>query len=102
MDGGVFPRWSKTARELLFLNNGKIFFAPFTIVGDSFRADKPQVWTPMAVRGLGTLYPYDIHPDGKRLAAIATGDQNTATADKVVFVFNFYEYLQSTVPSGKR
>jgi eukaryotic-like serine/threonine-protein kinase len=102
MEGGVFPRWSKAAKELLFYYSGKIFFAPFTVVGDSFRADKPQAWTPMVVRGLGTQYAYDIHPDGKRLAAIATGDQNAATADKVVFVFNFYDYLQSTVPSGKR
>jgi len=102
MEGGLFPRWSKTANELLFFNSGKVFFAPFTVVGDSFRADKPQVWSPTALRGLGTQYAYDIHPDGKRLAAIAAGDQNAATADKVVFVFNFYDYLKSTVPAGKR
>jgi hypothetical protein len=102
MDNGLFPRWSKSGSELLFYSGGKIFFAPFTVVGDSFRADKSQVWSSTALRGLGTQYAYDIHPDSKRLAAIATGDQNAATADKVVFVFNFYEYLPSTVPSGRR
>jgi serine/threonine-protein kinase len=100
--GGAFPRWSKTANELLFIDNGRIFFSPFTVAGDSFRADKAAVWAPGVVRGLGTQSPFDLHPDGKRLAAIATGDQNAATADKVVFVFNFYDYLKSTVPAGKR
>jgi hypothetical protein len=100
--GGAFPRWSKTANELLFIDNGRVFFSPFTVAGDSFRADKAAVWAPAAIRGLGTQSPYDLHPDGKRLAAIATGDQNAATADKVVFVFNFYDYLKSTVPAGKR
>jgi dipeptidyl aminopeptidase/acylaminoacyl peptidase len=101
-DGGVFPRWSKAANELVFFNNSKIYFAPFTVAGDSFRADKPQVWTPTVVRGLGTQYAYDIHPDGKRLAAIANVEQSNATIDKVVFVFNFFDYLKTTVPAGKR
>ena len=56
----------------------------------------------MALRFLGLSYPYDIHPDGKRLAAVAAGDANAAQADKLVFVFNFYDYLKSTVPAGKR
>jgi hypothetical protein len=100
--GGLFPRWSKTANELLFMDNGRISFSPFIAAGESFRADKPEVWTPTALRGLGTSWPYDIHPDGRRLAAIATGEQNAAMADKVVFVFHFYDYLKSTVPAGKR
>ena len=82
--------------------NGKIYVAPFTVAGDSFRADKPQVWTSTVVRPLGTQYPYDIHPDGKRLAAIANVEQSNATIDKVVFVFNFFDYLKTTVPAGKR
>jgi dipeptidyl aminopeptidase/acylaminoacyl peptidase len=102
MEGGGFPRWSKTANELLYFNNGKIEVARFSVVGDSFRADRPEEWTPMALRFLGLSYPYDIHPDGKRLAAVAAGDANAAQADKLVFVFNFYDYLKSTVPAGKR
>jgi len=29
-------------------------------------------------------------------------DQANAALDKLVFVFNFYEYLTSTMPGGKR
>ena len=95
--GGLSPHWSKTANELLFLSGGKMTFAPFTVVGDSFRADKPQTWTPAALQRSRSEYPYDVHPDGKRVAAIANIDAKATAADKVVFVFNVADYLQSTV-----
>ena len=43
---GFYPRWSGAAHELLFLSpsESKVMFAPFEVVGDSFRADKPQLW----------------------------------------------------------
>jgi serine/threonine-protein kinase len=75
-DGGGFPLWSRTAHELLFTSaGGKIVFAPYTVVGDSFRADKPQSWTSTTLVGLGNAMPYAIHPDGKRLALIAQSDR---------------------------
>ena len=45
---------------------------------------------------------YDIHPDGKRIASTANPDQTSASSDRLVFVFNFFDYLKSTVPPGKR
>ena len=42
-DSGVWPRWSRTAPELLFVSGDKVMFAPFAVVGDSFRADSPPV-----------------------------------------------------------
>jgi Tol biopolymer transport system component len=101
-DGGSFPLWSRTAHELLFTDaGGKIVFAPYTVVGDSFRADKAQLWTSTRLVGLGTAYPYAIHPDGRRLALMAQSDQAGATDDKVVFAFNFVEYLKKTVPQSR-
>jgi len=99
--GGLFPRWSPTAHELLFVSGSQVLFAPYTVVGDSFQADKPQVWTPTGAVNLGLPYPYDIHPDGKRLALAAAVDQTGVVQDKVVFVFNFVEYLKKTVPGKK-
>ena len=98
--GGSFPRWSPTAHELLFIGSGgKVLFAPYTVVGDSFRADKPQVWTPTSAVGLGTAYPYDIHQDGKRIALAAAVDRTDVLRDKLVFMSNFVEYLKKTVGS---
>jgi len=98
---GLFPHWSPTAHELLFLSQGQVMTAPYSVVGDSFRVDKPQVWSPTHYIGLGTNNPYDIHPDGKRLAIIAAQDQGAVARDKVVFVSNFFDYLNKIAPAKK-
>ncbi len=47
-EGGRLPLWSPTAHQLLFVMNSqnKVMFAPYDVVGDSFRAEKPQMWSP--------------------------------------------------------
>jgi len=100
-DGGSFPHWSATTPELLFVSQGKVMVARYAVAGDSFGADMPQVWSPTSVRSLGPNYPYDLHPDGKRLAIAAAPDQNSVVQDKVVFVFNFAEYLRRIAPGSK-
>jgi serine/threonine-protein kinase len=103
-DGGGFPRWSRTKNELLFVTLTapfQILAAPYSVVGDSFRADKPIVWTPTPIAQLGTNNSYDLHPDGKRLAAMAAADPGAAGRDTVVFIFNFFEYLRGAAPAKK-
>ena len=101
-EGGSHPRWSPTARELLFVNQGKVMFAPYSVVGDSFRAEKPKLWSPTGFVGIGGQSPFDIHPDGKRLAIIAGADDSAGVArDKVVFFFNFGDYLKKIAPVTK-
>ena len=99
--GGSYPKWSATARELLFLSGQKMMFAPYEVVGDSFRVGKPQIWSPTSIRGLGLKSPYDLHPDGKRLATQAAQEQGIVGQDKVVFVFNFFDELRRMVPLKK-
>lgn len=108
-EGGFLPRWSTTTHELLFLSNqDKVMFAPYAVVGDSFRADRPQVWSPTVIRGarVGARFTngsnsnsgYDLHPDGKRLAVVAAQKQSNGIQDKVVFVSNFFDYLRTIAP----
>ena len=76
-------------------------FAPYTVVGDSFRADAPRVWSPAAIRGITPAnHVYALHPDGTRAAALAAGAQG-GDQDKVVFLLNFPEYLR-TITAGKK
>jgi Tol biopolymer transport system component len=96
-----FPRWSAASRELLFVKSPNVMVAPYDVVGDSFRADKPRLWSPASIRGVGVPYPYDIHPDGKRLAVVGSRDEDTAAHDTVVFVFNFFDYLHKIAPGTK-
>lgn len=44
---------------------------------------------------------YDLHPDGKRVATAVAPDQGSVVRDKVVFVFNFGDYLRTIAPGTK-
>lgn len=101
--GGTYPRWSATTHELLFLNSPyKLMAAPYAVAGDAFRAETPQLWSPSSVqRAITTNAPYDLHPDGKRVAAAASLEQAGVVQDKVVFVFNFADYLSKIAPGTK-
>jgi serine/threonine-protein kinase len=103
-DGGVWPAWSPASRELVFLNQSKVMVAPYTVEGDSFKADKPQLWSPAGYQSVGGagFGPYAIHPDGKRLAlAAAEPNGPGAIQDKIVLVSNFFDYLNKIAPSKK-
>jgi serine/threonine-protein kinase len=99
-NGGAWPRWSATTHELLFVDDGQVWFAPFNVVGDAFSPGKPQLWSPAGIRGIGTSSSYDLHPDGKRVAAAADQRQITVQ-DHVVFMFNFFDYLRQIAPVKK-
>ena len=101
-EGGLYPQWSTTGHELLFATvAAKIMVAPYAVVGDSFRTDQPQIWSPNRIRPpSATNSAYDLHPDGKRLVTAAATDAG-ASQDKVVFVFNFADYLRKIAPGTK-
>ena len=74
----------------------------YDAVGDSFRAEKPQPWSPTPIRGSRPANSaYDIHPDGKRLAVVGGQETANAAQDKVVIVFNFFDELRRIAPLKK-
>jgi hypothetical protein len=76
--------------------------ATYVASGDSFRADKPRLWSPGQFIGLGVSYNFDPHPDGKRFAVLkAPAIRDTPPANKVSFIFNFFDELRRKVPSSK-
>jgi eukaryotic-like serine/threonine-protein kinase len=70
----------------------------------SFHADKPQLWSPGQFTDLGPgNYNFDPHPDGKRFAVLKiSGTGQAAAADKVSFIFNFFDEISRKVPSGNQ
>ena len=103
-DGGIFPKWSRNGKELFYrTQDGKTMVVTYTASGDTFRADKPQLWSPgqFADPGAGS-YNFDLHPDGKRFAVLkAPGTEEAATVNKVIIVQNWFEELKRRVPAGK-
>jgi serine/threonine-protein kinase len=70
--GGVYPAWSPNGHELFYRSDDNhIMVTTYTAKGDSFIADKPRVWSPIRVANTGLNgRPFDIAPDGKRIAAL--------------------------------
>jgi serine/threonine-protein kinase len=103
--GGVEAAWSRTRRELLYRGfDNRIMVASYTIEGDSFKADKPRLWSEQAIRPRARIVRFfDLHPDGERIAAAVPSGQAEQKLDKVTFIFNFFDELRRIAPpSAKR
>ena len=99
---GVQPEWLPSGHELLYLEptTNTIKYVSYTVVGDSFRANTPQVWQPTAFTRFGRGRSFGLHPDGKRVALI--GAQGAGVEGKVTFVFNFFDELRRLAPVTRR
>jgi len=72
-----------------------------SVVGDAFHSDSsPQQWSPTSIRPLGIVINFDLHPDGKRVAA-AVEQSQIAVQDHVVIMSNFFDYLRTIAPVKK-
>ena len=103
--GGGYPTWSRDGKDLFYRTiDSKIMVAAYTVQGDSFRAEKPQLWSEGQFTDRGALVRnFDLHPDGKRFAVLkAPESQSEARADKVVLILNFFEELRRIAPRPKR
>jgi hypothetical protein len=75
--------------------------ASYSVEGDSFKADKPRVWSErrfMTRPGRS----FDLHPDGERFALAAAPENEAATQDTLVFIFNFFDELRRIAPASRR
>ncbi len=100
-DGGVFPTWSQTTRELFFgTPTQQIMTAAYEVEGHAFRAEKPQLWSDARYQLRGPFRPFDLHPDGKRVAlAPAAPAPGGARQDHVTVIFNVFDELRRIAPS---
>jgi serine/threonine-protein kinase len=102
--GGVYPTWSRTKHELFFgTNEGQIMVAAFTVEGDSFRAEKPILWSNGRHVARAFSRGFDLHPDGERFA-LAPGGQTADGAQQshLTFIFNFFDELSRIAPARAR
>jgi Tol biopolymer transport system component len=108
-DGGYYPTWSRTRKELFFATrdpDNRIMVASYAADGDSFHAEKPRLWSEsrliFRLGPVGAARSFDLHPDGDRVALAKAPDTETAARqDKVVFIFNFFDELRRIAPVKK-
>jgi len=73
----------------------------YTAKSDSFAAGKPRVWTETRLRDLGGSSNYDLAPDGKRLAAMLTDNDDASGGEEpthLTFLLNFFDELRPPRP----
>ena len=95
--GGSLPQWSRNGKELYYIasTRDKIMAVSYAAIGDSFRAEKPRIWSTGQISERGAYFP---SPDGKRIGVLKTpGAVNAAPINKVQFIFNFTEQIRSKI-----
>ena len=100
-DGGMWPTWSQNGEELFYrtADQTRIMVATYIIEGETFRAEKPRLWSEGRFARTGSRN-FDLHPDGDRFAVLVTDDALVQSKqDKVTFVFNFFEELERIAPA---
>ena len=111
---GFWTAWSRSRQELIFcriaqgprgpVQPNQVWVAPYTVDGDSFRVEKPRLWSEQRIAVRGGPANYDLHPDGLRLAvekAVETDASSVPDRNKVVLILNFFDELRRLVPAGR-
>ena len=62
--------------------------------------DNQPLAEPTSIRPIGVNINFDLHPDGKRVAA-AVDQSQIAVQDHVVIMSNFFGYLRQIAPAKK-
>jgi len=80
----------------------KIMVATYTAAGDSFHADKSQLWSPGQFSARGPYSNFDVHPDSKRFAVLkAPAAGETSPVNKVSFISTFSTNSVAKFPQQK-
>ena len=79
---------------------GEIMVASYTAAGDSFRPERPVLWSDVRFQPVGPRQSFDLHPDGERIALRLSVDEGGAAPDSVVVVTNFFDELRRLTAEG--
>jgi serine/threonine-protein kinase len=105
--GGALPTWSRTKHELFYGTpdppNNQIMVAAYTVDGDMFHAEKPRLWSDKRFALRGGPRPFDLHPDGERVAFAPAVEALSGAErhDHVTVIFNVFDELRRLPPPRK-
>jgi hypothetical protein len=87
--------------ELLFETpDGQIMAVSYASANDSFRVERPKVWSEKAHLLRPRWGSFDIHTDGQRVVTGPVPEGPTTPQNSVVLVSNFFEEIRRlAVPS---
>ena len=98
-DFGVWPVWSRSKPELLYLPaRGEIMAAQYRIDGEIFAAGKTASWSPARLIPRSPLHSFGLHPDGERVLGFAIDPKKAPVQKTVSLTFNLFDELRRLVP----
>ncbi len=103
--GGLYPMFGRDGHTLYYRTPGnQIMLANYSVEGDSFRPEKPQLWADTRIADSGLAGKnYDIGPDEKRIAVLypfdAPGERQPQ--NEVTLLLNFFDELKRRMPASK-
>ena len=96
--GGVAPVWSRHGELLYRGPDQRIVAVPYAARGDAFIPGKARRWSEIVLPVVGGQSPWDLAPDGKRMAVLLPGNED-AMASRLVLLMNFADELQRHTPA---
>jgi serine/threonine-protein kinase len=105
--GGAWPLWSGDGRRLFYRTNSGIMEVSVEATGDSLSIGTPKAVVDGPYRGGmigisvgGYIFgDYDVSPDGERFVMFPE-DTDVASKTHVTMVFNWFDELERTLPTG--
>jgi Tol biopolymer transport system component/predicted Ser/Thr protein kinase len=92
--GGAFPIWSRVRNELFYrTEDHHIMMSTYTVMGDSFLAGKPKLWSETQIFNIGLTNNFDLAPDGRQFAVLMSSDgpESRTSQRHVTLVLNFFD-----------
>lgn len=97
-----FPVWSSSKPELLYVRQGgDLMVVRYTVDGESFRASRPEPWSPTPIIHRSMMHSYALHPDGERVVGLALDVTKLPMQRTVQLVFNLFDELRRIAPPGR-
>jgi hypothetical protein len=97
-DLGVWPAWSRSKAELLYLPaRGEIMAAQYTVDGEIFAAGRTAPWSPTRLIPRSPLHSFAVHPDGERVLGFVSDPSKRPAEKTVSLVFNLFDELRRLV-----
>jgi eukaryotic-like serine/threonine-protein kinase len=100
-DGGNWPVWARSGRELFYLNGSKIVSVAVT-TQPGFAASAPRLQADVSIQTsafYGGNGEFDVSPDGQHFLFVKSREQN-AVPSEVRLVLNWSEELRRLVPQA--
>ena len=100
-EGGKFPAWSGTTRDLLFLGgDDRIMARELHDRGELVHSrGKPRAWSPTLILRTGNARNFDISPDGTRAVVFPRPQEGEAQGSlHATLLLNFFDEVRRRIP----